>query len=374
LNKTLRLVTIVGARPQFIKLGPVSRAIEHANANGDTSISDFVVHTGQHYDAGMSDVFFDELKLPAPAAHLGVGSANHGRQTARMLEAIEEVLLAQKPDWTIVYGDTNSTIAGALAAAKLHVRVAHVEAGLRSWNRAMPEEINRIATDHISDLLFAPTPTAMHNLRNEGQADRAQHVGDVMLDAVLFNRELAVSQSSIVKRLGLEGRQFGLATIHRADNTDQASLRQTFELLNWVAAKVMPLVMPLHPRTRAALTAHLQGMRLASELRLIDPVGYLDMLQLVDASRIVLTDSGGLQKEAFFLGRPCVTLRTETEWIETVEAGANIVTGLDQGKVAKALEHFLHGQSAAGAFGGQALAAFGSGNAGARIVEALLRP
>ncbi|MGQ0430512.1 MAG: non-hydrolyzing UDP-N-acetylglucosamine 2-epimerase [Gammaproteobacteria bacterium] len=363
----MKLVSVVGARPQFVKIAPVCRAIAAHNAEGGARIEDLIVHTGQHYDPGMSDVFFDELDIPRASHHLGVGSGPHGAQTARMMQGIESLLLEQRPGAVVVYGDTNSTIAGALAAAKLHVPVVHVEAGLRSFNRRMPEEINRIATDHISDLLLAPTPTAMRHLQSEQLGERSVFTGDVMLDAVRHNLALAEARSRAVDELGLEPGAYGVVTLHRAENTSAARLRMALDLLNAVAARGMPLVFPVHPRTQAMLAGGIEGWRPHANLRLVAVLGYLDMLQLVRHAQLVLTDSGGLQKEALFLGTPCITLRDETEWTETVEAGGNVVTGLNESRVLKAVAH-------AGVWHGQAAiqtridAYFGDGHAAERIV------
>lgn len=314
----MRIVSVIGARPQFIKAAAVSRALR---ASG---IREVLVHTGQHYDESMSSVFFAELEIPEPEHNLGVRSGTHGAQTGRMLEGIEAILLAERPDWVLVYGDTNSTLAGALAAVKLHIPVAHVEAGLRSFNRRMPEEINRVVADHVSTLLFAPTDAAVRNLRDEGVPDAAIHrVGDVMYDAALFFARKAENASAILATLGLRQGAFALATIHRAENTDDpARLHAVFEGIAAVAAHC-PVVMPLHPRTRKALESLPPAIAAAPGLRIIDPVGYLDMVTLEKNSRLVVTDSGGVQKEAFFYGVPCATLRTETEWTELVDAGWN---------------------------------------------------
>lgn len=309
------ILTVVGARPQFIKAAAVSRAIR---ARSD--MREVMVHTGQHFDANMSDVFFDELDIPAPAHHLGIGGGGHGRMTGRMLEALEQIMLERRPDWMLVYGDTNSTIAGALAAAKMHVPVAHVEAGLRSFNKRMPEELNRILTDHVSALLFCPTQTAITNLANEGITRGVHHVGDVMYDATIAAREKARETSKIVQQLGLTPGGFILATVHRAENTDdRAQLAAVLDHLK-ARAKEMPVVLPLHPRTSGAARHHKLNFQ---GLKIIDPVGYIDMAALLDAAYEVHTDSGGLQKEAYFHSKPCVTLREETEWVETVEAGWN---------------------------------------------------
>ncbi|GAA0600875.1 non-hydrolyzing UDP-N-acetylglucosamine 2-epimerase [Caenispirillum bisanense] len=311
----IKVLTIVGARPQFIKAAAVSRAF--AEAEGMTEV---MVHTGQHFDPGMSDVFFRELGIPQPAHHLGVHGGGHGQMTGRMLEGLEAVMLAERPDWVLVYGDTNSTIAGALAAAKLLIPVAHVEAGLRSFNRAMPEEVNRVLTDHVSRLLFCPTTAAVANLAREGITGGVHHVGDVMYDATLDAVRRAGTESRILADLGLEPGGFALATIHRAENTDTAAhLAEVLEYLRGRAAE-RPVVLPLHPRTRQAAERFGLGF---DGLRTIAPVGYLDMAALLGGCAEVLTDSGGVQKEAYFHRKPCTTLRSETEWVETVDAGWN---------------------------------------------------
>ncbi len=351
------VVSILGARPQFIKAAVVSRAMA---AHG--GVRERLLHTGQHYDAQMSDVFFDELELPAPEWNLGIGSGPHGQQTGRMLEAIEEVLTTTRPDWVLVYGDTNSTLAGALAAAKLHIPVAHVEAGLRSFNRAMPEEINRIVTDHVASLLFAPTPTAMAHLAREGvPAERCHLVGDVMYDSVLHLAPRAAERSALLAREALRPGSYVLATIHRAENTD--SPERLGHILGGLAAVASdaPVVLPLHPRTRAILSAQSALRKLAADIRVIDPVGYLDMLALEQGARVVVTDSGGVQKEAFFQRVPCLTLRDETEWTELVEAGWNqVVPPVSADAIAAAIRatlarprpaeptHSLYGGGAAG--------------------------
>lgn len=313
----MKVVSIVGARPQFIKAAAVSRALLAGRA-----VNEVLVHTGQHYDENMSDVFFDELEIPRPDHHLGVGSGAHGAQTGRMLAAIESTIVTEQPDWVLVYGDTNSTLAGALAAAKLHVRVAHVEAGLRSFNRAMPEEINRVLTDHVSDLLFAPTADAVANLVREGLTRRSiVRTGDVMYDAAQFYKGKAMRTSRILEKLALERGAYVLVTIHRAENTDDSRrLRAIFGALNRLTRDTR-IVVPLHPRTRKALAR--LGFRPERGLKVIKPVGYLDMVMLEQDARLVATDSGGVQKEAYFYRVPCATLRTETEWMELLEAGWN---------------------------------------------------
>lgn len=375
----MKIVTVIGARPQFVKAAAVSRAIaEHNRAGHLPAISELIVHTGQHFDENMSDIFFTEMDIPQPDYRLEVNSLGHGAMTGRMLEKIEEVLLKEQPDWVLVYGDTNSTIAGALAAKKLHIRVAHVEAGLRSFNMRMPEEINRILTDRISDLLFCPTDTAVANLRAEGfsQASPAAEgqplivkSGDVMQDAALYYRSRAAEKSDLVARLGLSAQPFALCTVHRAENTDDsARLSDIFAALAEISAE-LPVVLPLHPRTRAKLTqCGMDPQRLPAAIRLLDPVGYFDMIQLLENARIVLTDSGGLQKEAFFFGKPCVTLRDETEWVELVEGGYNLLAGADTKAVVAAFHQMHHATIDFSAN------LYGQGQAAASIVNVLAAP
>lgn len=317
----MRVVSVVGARPQFIKAAPVGKALRAA---GHTEI---LVHTGQHYDDGMSAVFFRELEIPEPDYNLGVGSGPHGWQTGQMLMRIEEVLLDEKPDWVLVYGDTNSTLAGALAACKLRIPLAHVEAGLRSFNREMPEEHNRVLTDHCSDLLFCPTQTAVDNLAREGIIQGVHFVGDTMYDAVLQFAEVARQRSTILRDMGLKPKSYLLATVHRPYNTDNA--KNLRSIMAAFAEIDEPIIFPVHPRTRQKMAEFGLGnpeFKIQNP-KLIEPVGYLDMLMLEQNARLILTDSGGMQKEAYFFGVPCVTLRPETEWVETVEAGWNVLVG-----------------------------------------------
>lgn len=313
--KQTSIFTIVGARPQFIKAAVLSREI--ASRAGFVEV---MCHTGQHYDSEMSDVFFEELGIPHPTHNLGVGSASHGAQTGQMLQKIESVLLSARPDWVLVYGDTNSTLAGALAASKLNIPLAHVEAGLRSFNRSMPEEINRVITDHVSDLLFAPTQVGAKNLENEGiPQEKVETVGDIMLDAVrIYGQNLG---DKVLSTLEISANQYSLATIHRPQNTDTPqSLTKIMDAL--VASQSAgPVVLPLHPRTRAKLEAFGTLDKYRQALRIIEPVSYLDMMALVRSASLVITDSGGLQKEAFFHRVPCVTLRPDTEWTELLELG-----------------------------------------------------
>jgi UDP-N-acetylglucosamine 2-epimerase len=337
-----KVVTVVGARPQFIKAAPVSRALLAARH------SEILVHTGQHYDANMSAIFFDELGLAPPAHNLGIGSGTHGAQTGAMLEGIEQVLADERPDWVLIYGDTNSTLAGALAAAKLHVRVAHVEAGLRSFNRRMPEEINRVVADHLSDLLLVPSQTAVDNLSAEGIARGVHIVGDVMADALALAAERSRDRPDMLAQLGIADRGYLLATIHRAENTD--SLPRLKSILAALDGLNEPVVFPVHPRTRKILeTIHPKyaaGTSLRrsgtgdGNLKLIEPVGYLDMVGLERSARMILTDSGGIQKEAYWLRVPCVTLRDETEWVETVQAGWNIIAAADSARIVQAVRAF----------------------------------
>jgi UDP-N-acetylglucosamine 2-epimerase len=321
----MTIVTIVGARPQFIKAAAVSRELRKR-------FREILVHTGQHYDGNMSQVFFDELGIPRPDVNLEIGSGAHGAQTGAMLAAIEEVLLREKPDRVLVYGDTNSTLAGALAAAKLHIPVAHVEAGLRSFNRRMPEEINRVLTDHIADLLFCPSQTAVDHLAAEGIRRGVHRVGDVMYEALMHAVSVARGKSDVLNRLGVAPGGYALATIHRAENTDDpARLARLVAALREVA-RDRPVLFPVHPRTRNRLPASAAG----DGLRLLEPAGYLDMARLEADAAVILTDSGGIQKEAYWLRVPCVTLREETEWVETVQQGWNVLAGAEPEVIVKA--------------------------------------
>lgn len=326
----MKIVSVVGARPQFIKAAALSR---HLRARHQ----EVLLHTGQHYDYAMSGIFFDGLKIPAPSVNLCVGSGNHGAQTGAMLEKIEQVLLKEKPNWVVVYGDTNSTLAGALAAAKLHIPVAHVEAGLRSFNRRMPEETNRVVTDHLSDLLFCPSDTSIKNLATEGIVKNVHLVGDIMLDILNWAKEEAVTGSSIsLEKLHLKEKGFLLATIHRSENTDDIS--RLTGILSALNALKQTVVFPVHPRTYKVISEG--NFPLEPHVQLIEPVGYIAMVRLVAAARMVLTDSGGLQKEAYWLGVPCVTLRDETEWVETVQAGWNCLAGATAEKIVDAVRTF----------------------------------
>ena len=333
----MKILTIVGARPQFIKAAAVSRVIREIYS---MQIAEVIVHTGQHYDDNMSQVFFDELDIPRPVYNLEISGGGHGFMTGRMLEAIENVLIQEKPDWVLIYGDTNSTLAGALAASKLHIPVAHVEAGLRSFNTRMPEEINRILSDKVSKLLFCPTTTAVRNLSAEGMKDGVHNVGDVMFDVALFYKERAASTSTILKSLGLVRQGFALATCHRAENTDNPKrLKSILAGLEKLAQK-MPVVLPLHPRTRK-LVADYGLAALLERITLVEPLPFLDMIALEQSARLILTDSGGVQKEAFFYGVPCITMRDETEWVETVDLGYNKLVGADTDLILKAVDESL---------------------------------
>lgn len=353
----MKVLTVVGARPQFIKAAPVSKALRQAGH------AEFLVHTGQHYDYGMSQVFFDEMGIPAPDVNLEVGSDSHARQTAQMLVSLEEVMLAEKPDKVLVYGDTNSTLAGALAAAKLCLPLAHVEAGLRSFNREMPEEINRILADRVADLLLCPTQTAVDNLAREGITGSVHLVGDTMYDAVLQFAAVARERSTILRELDLQPKNYLLATVHRAYNTDAPeNLRG---ILTALRDADEPVVFPAHPRTRAKIAE--LGDAFQSEcsgnLKMIEPVGYLDMLVLEENARLILTDSGGMQKEAYFFGVPCLTMRPETEWVETVEAGWNRLVGTDARSIRAAVRDFTTP--------GERPPLFGDGDAASKIISVL---
>ena len=388
----MKILTVLGARPQFIKAAAVSRALVYS-AN-HSRLAQVLIHTGQHFDASMSQVFFDELGIPRPDYNLGIGGGSHGQNTGRMIEAIEAVLVAERPDWVLVYGDTDSTLAGTLAATKLHIPVAHVEAGLRSHNRRMPEEINRVLTDHAAALLFAPTRAAIKNLRKEGfgnivkdekslshcqqpggkvQLPIVVNVGDVMYDATLFFGAKAERHSQIIQNLGLTPKDYVLATMHRAENTDDLDRMSTIlDALRKISNQIK-VVLPLHPRTRKRLEIHGLSLkhqslfpesRRSSRLICIDPLGYLDMLMLEKKAAVIVTDSGGVQKEAYFHSVPCVTMREETEWVELVEMGWNRLAPPDTADIATI---------ALGAIGtkGKRALPYGKGNAAEKIREIL---
>jgi UDP-N-acetylglucosamine 2-epimerase len=348
----VKVLTVVGARPQFIKVAPVSRALRPQH-------QEFLLHTGQHYNDEMSDLFFRQLHIPPPDQNLEVGSGRHGAQTGAMLAGIESVALEQRPDWLLIYGDTNSTLAGALVGAKLHIPVAHVEAGLRSYDRRMPEEVNRVVADHLSTLLLCPTETARKNLAREGITEGVRVVGDVMFDAFQQNLEVARQTCHIVEELGLERNGYVLLTAHRAENVDHPDL--VAGILRGVGDSARRVVFPIHPRTRAAFAAH--GLKTPQNVMPIDPVGYLEMLMLEESAEAIVTDSGGVQREAYFAGRPCITIRDRTEWTETVEAGWNVVVGTDAAAIARAVRDFRPQ--------GKRPEVFGDGHAAERVVEAL---
>lgn len=331
-------MTVVGARPQFIKAAPVSRALA-----GSDAVDEVIVHTGQHFDPNMSDIFFDELQIPAPAHHLGIHGGSHGAMTGHMLAALETVMQEERPKAVLIYGDTNSTLAGGLAAAKLHLPVFHVEAGLRSFNRHMPEEINRVLIDHVSNLLFCPTETAVRNLAQEGITRGVHRIGDVMQDATLFARKQAKHRRDLLQRIGVQPQGYAICTLHRAENTDDPDRLRA--LLRFLAeqAQEAPIVWPIHPRTRPLL-GRIGGASAA--LRTIDPLGYFDMHALLAHSTQVFTDSGGLQKEAYFHRVPCVTLRDETEWVETIEAGWNRLWTVSEYRPRKEISDYGDGNAA----------------------------
>jgi UDP-GlcNAc3NAcA epimerase len=335
----MKVASVIGARPQFIKCAPVSRELRKL-------CKEIIVHTGQHYDDSLSEVFFRDLHIPRPDYHLGVGSGTHGQQTGEMLKKIEEILTAENPRAVLVYGDTNSTLAGALAAAKLHIPVIHVEAGLRSFNRGMPEEINRVLTDHLSGVLFCPTETAVNNLAQEGITKGVHLIGDVMYDALFDNLEAARKTSCILDRLHLQPKAFVLTTVHRAENTDQPHrLKGIMTALVRLAEAGYTVVFPVHPRTKKEL--HELTIASPSNFMMTDPLSYLDMVFLESTARVILTDSGGVQKEAYWLRVPCLTLRDETEWVETVTTRWNRLTGTDTGTILSAVETIAPGRNKA---------------------------
>lgn len=358
----IKIVTVVGARPQFIKAAAVSRVLRSQYAS---QVQEILVHTGQHFDENMSKVFFDELDIPEPKYNLEISGGNHGAMTGRMLESVENVLLAERPDWILVYGDTNSTLAGALAAAKLHIPVAHIEAGLRSFNMRMPEEVNRILADRLSTQLFCPTQTAVDNLKSEGVTKGVHNVGDVMYDVALFYRDCARQQSKVIEQLGLKPQAFVLATCHRAENTDDP--QRLDAILGALAeiARQYPVVLPLHPRTRKVIADKgLEGG--LGKITVVAPLSFLDMVCLEQSAKVVVTDSGGVQKEAFFYGVPCVTMRDETEWTETVELGWNTLVGADEQRIVEAA-------LSAVAPNGLRAQPYGDGRASEAIISTILR-
>ncbi|MBA2525106.1 MAG: UDP-N-acetylglucosamine 2-epimerase (non-hydrolyzing) [Pyrinomonadaceae bacterium] len=351
----MRVISLVGARPQFVKVAVICRA-----AAKYADIDHLLIHTGQHYDVRMSDVFFEQLEIPAPKYNLEVGSGSHGEQTGEMIKRLEAVLIAERPDWLLLYGDTNSTLAGAVVGSKINLRMAHVEAGLRSFNRRMPEEANRIVADHLAERLFCPTETAVDNLEREGLKGRAVFTGDVMYDAVLHARGAAERYSSPEHR-NRQSRSFALATVHRAENTDEpVRLREIVSALNLISREICRVVLPLHPRTRKCIDE--LGVDTGA-IEVIEPASYMDMLLLESRARFILTDSGGVQKEAYFARVPCITLRDETEWVETLAHGCNTLVGANADLI---ISSALNSANA-----GPWTAVYGDGDAGRRTVETL---
>jgi len=350
----MKILTILGARPQFIKAGSVSREIAK-----HSSIQEVIVHTGQHYDTNMSDIFFKEMKIPKPDYFLGIGGKSHGAMTGQMIEKIEEVALKENPAWIMVYGDTNSTLAGAIVASKLHIKLAHIEAGLRSFNMKMPEEVNRILTDRVSNILFCPTDTAMQNLKNEGYNNldcKVIKCGDVMQDGALFYKDLSVKPDCTIQD------NYILSTIHRAENTDNIDrLISIIEALNEIS-KTKQVILPLHPRTKNIIEQNY----IKIDFTIIEPVGYLEMVWLIDNCDLVMTDSGGLQKEAYFFEKPCITLRDETEWIELVNNKFNTLVGADKHQILETYKNYEFNKN-------YSIDLYGKGKASEKIVKELLR-
>lgn len=356
----MKILTVIGARPQFVKAAALSREFaKHSD------IEEILVHTGQHFDANMSDIFFDEMEIPKPKYNLDINSVGHGAMTGRMLEGIEEILLKEKPDLLLVYGDTNSTIAGALAAKKLHIKVAHVEAGLRSFNMEMPEEVNRILTDRISDYLLCPTQTAVDNLMKEGYKNIntiIEKTGDVMQDAANFYAQKSEQKSTIVKEINLN--KYILTTLHRAENTDDKErLSNIVEALNEIHQTICPIVLPLHPRTKKKL----ESFKLELKVKIINPVGYFDMIELIKNSSLVMTDSGGLQKEAFFFKKNCVTMRDQTEWVELITADVNVLVCANKNQIIQQSKKMLNKIS------DFTLDLYGNGMASKNIAETIIK-
>jgi UDP-N-acetylglucosamine 2-epimerase len=363
----MKLMNIVGARPQFIKAAVISRAIDAHNQTHQstkTQIEEIIVHTGQHYDVNMNAVFFEELKIPEPRIKLKIGSGSHGKMTGAMLEKIESVLTREMPECAIVYGDTNTTLAGALAAAKLHIPLVHVEAGLRSFNKKMPEEINRIVTDHVADFLFCPTHTAVKNLAKENIKQGVFLTGDVMYDSFLFYKGMLAKKAKILNKLGLANKQYALCTVHRAENADSTDhLKNIFQAFEKIASDHFKFVLPLHPRTKKSLERQNYTPALNKHFHLIPPISYLDMICLMINARVILTDSGGVQKEAYFANVPCITLRNETEWPETLSCGWNRLAG-------NAPEAIIDGFRDALSVADRSIKdTFGDGRSGAKTIE-----
>lgn len=357
----MKIVTIIGARPQFIKASAVSRVIRYIYSK---QIQEILVHTGQHSDDNMSKIFFKDLDIPEPKYNFGISGGQHGSMTGRMLEAIENVLLTEKPDCLLVYGDTNSTLAGALAAIKLHIPIAHVEAGLRSYNMNMPEEINRILADRVSTFLFCPTDTAVHNLKSEMITKGVHYVGDVMYDVALFYRDLAIQQSNILQRLNLTSGNFVLATCHRAENTDiPERLKEILFALSTLSSQ-FPVILPLHPRTVKAIHKNNFDHYL-QKIIVVEPLSFIDMIALEQSAHVIITDSGGVQKEAFFYKVPCITIRDETEWIETIESSWNQLVGADSNKIIAAASNLK--------VPNKQMKPYGDGQASQKIIDQLLK-
>ena len=356
----MKILTVIGARPQFVKAAVVSREIKKRSG-----ISEVIVHTGQHFDASMSDIFFEEMDIPRPDYNLNIHGLSHGAMTGQMLEKLDEIIRTEKPDFVLVYGDTNSTLAGALSAAKLHCKVAHVEAGLRSFNMKMPEEINRILVDRISNILFCPTDTAIKNLKNEGFDNFGIKIvksGDVMLDAALYYAKKIEGKAAFLKKIGLDGKKYILATIHRAENTDSIErFSSIIKALNEIS-KFEKVLLPIHPRTKKIMEAN----GIEAHFDIIEPVGYFEMLELLQNCSAVMTDSGGVQKEAYFFKKQCITLRDETEWVELVENGFNTIVGSDFDKIVGAYKQLSEKNPDFGSM------LYGSGNAAAEIVDNLI--
>lgn len=364
----MKIASVVGARPQFIKLAPLIKASQRQKHRGSKrAIEHLIIHTGQHYDYKMNKVFFDELGIPEPDYNLDVGSGSHGWQTGEMMKRAEEVLIKEKPDLVIIYGDTNSTLAGALASSKLGIVLSHIESGLRSYNRSMPEEINRILADRSSDILFCPTENACRNLRKEGFSNTANNgklidlssndlfaaiqsfplvinVGDVMYDAALLGLEIAEERSNVLERLKLQPKEYHLATLHRAENSGNKERLKNILYAFSEISKEKPVIFPVHPRTKKNLKAFHLDTTALNQVQMIDPVGYFDMLILEKNAYRIMTDSGGMQKEAYFFGVPCITLRGETEWVETLERGTNILTGTDKNRIIDAVPQSSSGE------------------------------
>ena len=361
----MKVITVIGARPQFVKAAVVSNAINNHNKSSQDKIEEIIIHTGQHFDENMSKIFFDQMKIKEPDYNLDIHSLSHGAMTGQMMSKIEEILLKEKPDWLLVYGDTNSTLAGALAAKKLHIKVAHVEAGLRSFNNKMPEEINRILTDRISDILFCPTLKAVENLKKEGYENFSAQIelsGDVMKDAAIYYNQFATKPNEI----SLPD-DFILSTIHRVENTDNTEkLDAIFNTLSKVSDD-MKVIIPLHPRTKNIIAK--RNIKISNNIIIIDPVGYLQMVFLLDKCKLVMTDSGGLQKEAYFFNKPCITLREETEWVELVENGYNTIVGSDSEKILKAYDNIKNADYNIN----ETNILYGKGNSADIIVDKLFR-